>query len=455
MSTLEQYIKEKYDSSNEWFIEELQSVYNQQRIQNVLNIKDYLEGEHAIKKKEPYNFAGKTYQSRKIVLNTAHNIISFMTSFLLGNKTTITGDEAITKELSRVYRKGKYDSLNYTILERILKFGEVYEYIFIDSKGNIRSKLIDSASGTPIYNENNELICFIESYNFDGIDYYILYEEKSVTKYDNKGGDLRQTERFANLSGLPIIYRNPSEYSDVEGVSELKRWANILDNQEDLISKAVDGYYKHITGIPVVTGQQLKGEGIPSHIVGGGLTLDDGATFDFKSNTFDSNAFKTLYDQLENSLYTIAQIPSIAQGRTDISNVSSEAIRILYSNAIMRGQRNEMFMRAGLEQRLEVIIKLLQEYKGLSFTENQIDSVGINFSYMLPSSDKELIDNMKTLRDMGTLSIKTALEKSPVVSDVQTELERLAQENEDVGTNGNVNDNNVDESNKRGEGVTV
>lgn len=435
MTTLEQYIKEKYSNEPYWFVEESSSVYNQQKAQEVWDMKDYLEGEHAINLRPDYEFGGQKYSARKIVLNQAHGIVNFMTSFLLGNEITITGEEGIVKELSRVQRKGKYGRLDYKILERTLKYGEVYEYVYIDAKGVIKSKLIDSSCGYPVYNENNDMIAFIESFNFDAIDYYIVYDEQFVTRYDNNGGAIRLVERNINLSGLPIIYSNPSEYSDVQGVSELKRWANILDNQEDLISKAFDGYYKFITGIPVVTGQQLKGAGLPKDIVGMGLSLDDGSTFDFKSNKFDSTAFKVLYENLENSLYNVAQIPSITQGNTAVSNVSTEAIRILYSQAIMKAQKNQQFMQEGIENRFEKIIKLLVEYKGKTFNEDQLDSLGINFSYALPSSDKELIDNMKIMREIGGISIESIIEKSPYSTDVQNELKRIQSEGNKVVVN--------------------
>ena len=40
---LEQYIKEYHEGRSDWFIEEVQSVSAQQRIMNVLNLKDYLK----------------------------------------------------------------------------------------------------------------------------------------------------------------------------------------------------------------------------------------------------------------------------------------------------------------------------------------------------------------------------------------------------------------------------
>jgi SPP1 family phage portal protein len=151
--------------------------------------------------------------------------------------------------------------------------------------------------------------------------------------------------------------------------------------------------------------------------------------FEFVSNKFDSNAFDTLYETLLNALYTVAHLPAIAVGRTDISNVSTEAVRILYQMALMKAGQNEQFMREGIEQRFEKIRQLLQ-YKGVTFTDDEFDSLGIMFQYALPSSDKEIIENMKTLREMGGLSLQTMIEQNPYVNDVQQEMMRLKEEND-------------------------
>ncbi|WP_117017567.1 phage portal protein [Aeribacillus pallidus] len=424
---LEQYIKEKYEGRSDWFIEEVQSVSNQQRVMNVMNLKDYLDGKHKILQKPNEKFAGKEYVPRKIVLNHALTLLNFQTSFLLQNPVTIIGNERIVKEYQKVNKQGKYDRLNYKILDKMLKYGQVYEYVYLD-KNTIKSKLIDASEGYSVYNHDNEMIAFIQAYMVDGIDYYVVYSEDTVETYDNKGGELRLTGRYANLSGLPIVYKTTNEVNENEGKSELENWISILDNLEDLISKATDGYYKYITGVPVISGQTLKGEGLPVDVIGAGLNLDDGATFEFVSNKFDSNAFDTLYETLLNALYTVAHLPAIAVGRTDISNVSTEAVRILYQLAMMKAGQNEQFMREGIEQRFERIRKLLA-YKGVTFTDDEFDSLGLVFQYALPSSDKEIIENMKALREMGGMSLQTMLEQNPYVNDVQQELMRLKEEN--------------------------
>lgn len=424
---LQQYIKEYHEGRSDWFIDEVQSVTNQQRVMNVMNLKDYLNGQHRILQKPNEKFAGKEYVPRKIVLNHALTLLNFQVSFLLQNPLTITGKERIVKEYQKVNRQGKYDRLNYRILDKMLKYGQVYEYVYFD-RNTIKSKIIDASEGYPIYNYENEMIAFIQAYMVDGIDYYIVYSEDTVETYNNKGGQLRLTGRYANLSGLPIVYKTTNEINDNEGKSELENWINILDNLEDLISRAVDAYYRFITGLPVISGQVIKGEGLPVDVIGAGLNLDDGATFEFVSNKFDSQAFKTLYEALLNALYEVAQIPSIAVGRTDISNVSTEAVKMLYQLAMMKAGMNEQYMREGIEQRFEKIRKLL-EYKGVTFSDDEFDSLGLVFQYALPSNDKEIIENMKALREVGGLSLQTMIEQNPYVYDVQQELIRLKEEN--------------------------
>ena len=51
-----------------------------------------------------------------------------------------TGKERIVMEYQKVNRQGKYDRLNYRILDKMLKYGQVYEYVYLD-KNTIKSKL--------------------------------------------------------------------------------------------------------------------------------------------------------------------------------------------------------------------------------------------------------------------------------------------------------------------------
>lgn len=198
---------------------------------------------------------------------------------------------------------------------------------------------------------------------------------------------------------------------------------------EDLISKATDSYYKYISGIPVLKGQQLKGEGLPSHTVGGGIVLDTDADFKFEQNQFDYKAFEALYKTLMQALLDVSCTPAISMNRSDVSNLSEVSIRLLFSLAEMKASLNERYMRDGIEERHEQIRKML-EMQGVVFSDDEFDSLDIVFVYNRPQNEKEIIDNIKTLNDMGAISLQSILEKVPYFNDVMQEMERIKQDND-------------------------
>lgn len=429
--SLEQYINNKYEGAKYWFVEEVSNLQNQQRVQDTIDKKEYLNGDHAILHKASYKYNGKEFTPRKIVLQYAKTLLNFQKAYLLQNPITLTGEEAVITAFQKVNRKAKYNRLNLKLLDKLLKYGQVAEYVYINN-GVIKSKLIDPSEGYPVYNAENELIAFVEAFVSDAITYYVVYTEATVAKYDNAGGELRVTEQYSNLSGLPVVYSNDNELLEVEGKSELDDWISILDSMEDLISKYTDSFYKYMNPIPVSIGQQLKGEGLPASVVGGGITLDDGSDFKLVSNGLDYQSFESLYKTLLQSLLDTSQTPAVSMNKTDISNLSEVSIKLLFQLADIKAGMNEQFIREGLEQRFDKIRRLL-ELQGINIDNDDYDSLDVVFQYAKPSNDKEMIENIKELRDMGAISLESILEKSPLTTDVRMELDKIVREN--VGNN--------------------
>lgn len=423
---LQQYVKAKYNNGSTWFVEEVAAMHNQARVLDVQQKKDYLEGGHKILQRPNYQYNGQLVEPRKIVLNMAKTLLNFQTQFLLKKPVQITGKEKMVEEFQVVNKLGKFNEKNIDILSRLLKYGNVYEYIYLNKKGYITSKIINSDEGFPVYNNHNEMIGFVENYNFDGIDYYIVYSEDTVQEWNNEGGEIKLSAQYANLSGLPVAYVSANEHSDVEGRSQLDDFMNILDNMEDLISKVVDGLYKMINPVPVIIGQQLKGS-IPKDIVGAGIQLDDGGAFSFESATIDAKAFETLYKQLYQSLLDISMTPSVSMGSAEISNVSEQSVRLMFSLANVKAGMNEQAMRKGLYDRWDKVRELLF-YKGVTINDKAWSTFDVLFTYDLPSNDAEVIGNMSQLRAMNALSMESMLEISPMTSDVAQEMERLIAE---------------------------
>lgn len=424
---LQQYIKDKYDGASDWFVTYVNEVHNQIKVQGVMDKKEYLNGNHAILQRQPFKYKGKEISPKKIVLQYAKTLLNFQKSYLLQNPITLTGDDRVVQQYQRVSRKAKYNRLNQKILDKVLKYGECAEYVYMDN-GVIQSKVIDPSEFFPLYSHNNELLAVIEAFMSDGIEYYTIYDKNTVTEYSNEGGELRLIGRYNSLSGLPIVYHNDNEMSETEGRSLLDDWISILDNMESIISKYADATEKFLDPIFINVGQQLKGDGLPTDIVGKGINLDDGGDAKYLQAQLDYKSFEVEYQNLMQSLLDISSTPAVSMNKTDISNLSETSIKLLYSLANIQAGQNEVFMRQGIEERFDKIRTLLG-YKGITFSDDKYDTLDMQFQYATPSNDTEVIGNIETLREMGGYSLQSVLEKSPYVSDVQQELERLSKEN--------------------------
>lgn len=163
------------------------------------------------------------------------------------------------------------------------------------------------------------------------------------------------------------------------------------------------------------------------NIVGQGLTLDDGADFKLVQARLDNQSFNSLYKTLNQTLLDVSATPAVAMGRAEINNVSETSIKLMFSLAEVRGHENEIAMKHGLYQRNDKIATLMG-YRGVTMTDDEFYSLEFVFSYNIPMNDKEVIDNLKVLREINGLSIESMLEKNPYVEDMQMEKERMVQE---------------------------
>lgn len=422
---IQEYIKIVHNGNTEWFIDEVDNFVNQKRILDVIRKREYLDGKHAILNRGVENYNGTPYEPRKVILQYGKKVIELETTYLLKNPLTLTGKDDIVSDFKNVYKKGKYNKVDFDILNHIVKYGNAYEYIFMNKYGNIQSKLIQPENAYPIYNDELEMIAFVEYYTSLESDFYIVYYENRVEKYSNVGsGELKLISTFKNVSGLPIHYRNDNEMDLIFGKSDLDDFINIIDSMEDILSKFSDSFYKHHNPIPVVIGQQLVGEGLNPHVIGGGLNLDDGADFKMVSNELNHQAFEVIYKTLKQELINISSTPAVSLNNADVSNLSETSMKILYQLADMKAGINEKYLREGLEQRFEKIILLLNRM-GKSYDEDTIESLEMVFHYARPINETDVIENIVKLYEMGAISLESILDIAPLVSDSQRELDRI------------------------------
>lgn len=426
---LQEYVNFVYDGKADWFVSECNSYYHQNRINKIIDIKDYLSGQHLINNRPAETWNGKVFEPRRIVLQYAKTVLNFETSYLLKNPVTIIGNENDVKVIKDVYKKGKLNRIDLDIIDKMTKYGSCYEYLFIDREGKIKSKLIAPEDSYPVYNEQGEMIGFIEHFTTDyNVSYYNVFTDDIVQKWNDQGGDLNFLGEFNNPCGLPVCYKNLNELDNTDGRSDLEDFVNIIDNMEDLISKYTDSIYKFLNPIPIVIGQKLniknsQGE-IPVNIAGMGLNLDDGSDMKFVHGQLDYESFESVWKVLKQGLLDISNTPAVSMNNTDISNLSEVSIKLLFSLADIKAGLNERYIREGFERRFGKIEKLLG-LQGISINSDDVDVV---FMYARPLNESDIIDNIKVLKELGVMSLQSAVENAPMIFDVGNELERLGRE---------------------------
>lgn len=422
---IEQY-KMTFDNPTLWFVDEVNKGYHKARISKVIDNRNYLSGSHKVLFREDAKYKGKELITRKTIIQYAKTILKFHSTYLLGNPITLSGDEEITSILNEIYDLGLYDTIDYKILDNVNKFADAYEYVYIDN-GVIKSKVVDSGDGYPVYDDMGNYIAFIEHWTdaFSGISYYIVYYPTYVEYWNNEGGDVRLIDTKVNVSGLPIHYRNFSDTDNNFGESLLKDIRPLLDELEDILSKMGDAIYVNsLNPMNVAIGQRIEST-IPADVTGYVLNLDNG---DYKtvSTVMDYQTIKLYLDNIKEMINQVGCMPSVF-GNSNIANVSEVSLKMLFHMATVNAMETEKWLNIGLQERFKKI-KALLRLQGINVDGN----VNIEYNLSIPVDTDEVIGIIKAMREMGAISIDTAMEKSGIIKDVSAEKERLKNENVQV-----------------------
>ena len=441
--TIQEYIDKQYDGSATWFMEEVNQKNHVARIAGVVANMDYLAGRHKVLSREDCYYKGKVLKTRKTILNYAKTVLRFHDTFLLGKKVSLSSkDNETVNTFNDIYRLGQYETVDYQILDRVNKFGDAYEVVYIDN-GVIKSKVLDSACSYPVYDELGEYLAFIETWTdvFSSITYWNIYYPTYVEHWSNEGAEEHLVSTTMSV-GLPIHYHNFSDEDYNYGVSMLTDIKPILDELEDVMSKMGDAIYVNsLNPMNVAIGQRIESS-IPADAVGYVLNLDAG---DYKvvSASMDYNTIKLYLDNLKQMLNDISCIPSVLGSSTNIANVSSVAMQILYAMAQVNADETKKWLNIGFRERFERFKKILS-MQGIS-VESDVDVI---YNVSMPVATTEMIANLKALQEMGAISTETIMEKSDIVSDVEVEKKRLSGENVKGSPNGETlkTTDNVDNS---------
>ena len=427
---LQEYIKEYYGDVPYWFVGEVTQKQHVDRINSIVNIKLYLDGE---RENDGLNVLidGRWVAPTRIKLNFASILLDHNVSFLMKNPVTLIcgDDEQTLKEYQNVYKKGRFKRVDTQLYENMKSCGQAFEYLYFDEEDNIKSKVLLPECSYPVITDTGSYVAYINYFMSSRyIEYYTVYYVDRVEEYSNIGGKIKLLKTSVNYSGLPIPYRLPKKSNIMEGKSDVEDWKQIIDNMEKLTSKYQDALYKFITGMPVLTGGKLSitkdGKGaVDSSVVGHVMQLQEGSEFEFKQNKTDYQSMKLLHDTLFNYLLISSCVPAVSMNAQDVSNLSETSIRMMYQLAILKSGVDSQNMIDGFCIRWEQIRKMLASKNII--VDGDLDC---EFQMEIPQNAKEVIENLKTLREISGISFDAMLAKSPYTNDVVGEKEKIVEE---------------------------
>lgn len=421
---LDMYIQKQYGNNPKWFQEEVNQSNHAQRIATVIANKDYLAGRHKVLLRQDSQYKGKILIVRKTILQYAKTVLKFHNTFLLGKPVQLScDDENTVKTFSDIYRLGQYDTVDYQILDRVNKFGDAYEAVYVDN-GTIKSKVLDNACAYPVYDDKGNYVSFIEHWTdaYTNVSYWDVYYNSYVEHWSNEGGDDNMIGTDYSV-GLPIHYHNFNDEDYNFGISLLSDMIPIMDDLEDIMSKMGDAIYTNTLNVmPVAIGQRIESS-IPSDAVGYCLNLDVG-DFKYINANMDYNTIKLYLDNLKQFLNDIACMPSVLGSNVNIANISEVSMQILLMLASVLSDENKKWLNIGFKERFKMFQKILN-MQGIS-----VDSdVDVIYNVAMPVASTEMIANLKALQEMGAISRETIMEKSEYITDVDVEKKRLSGEN--------------------------
>lgn len=433
MDRLSYYIENQYGNNPRWFEEEVNQGNHAQRISEVINNRDYLSGRHKVLLRQDSQYKGKQLIVNKTIINYAKTVIKFHNTYLLGKPVQLScNDENTLKTFSDIYRLGQYSTVDYEILDRVNKFGDAYEAVYVDN-GVIKSKVLDNACSYPVYDDIGEYISFIEYWTdaYTNISFWNVYYPTYVEHWDNEGGELRLVSTDKSV-GLPIHYHNFSDEDYNFGVALLNDIKPIMDALEDTMAKMSDSIYVNVLNpMPVAIGQRIESS-IPSDAVGFVMNLDVG-DFKYANCSLDYNSIKLYLDNMKQFLNDVACMPSVLGSSTNIANISEVSMQILLMMANVYADENKKWLNIGFQERFDMFKKIL-DMQGIK-VDGDVDVI---YNVSMPVASTEMIANLKALQEMGAISRETIMEKTEYVSDVDVEKKRL--EGENVSRETNVDD---------------
>ena len=398
--------------------------FNQEVAPKRKKYKNYYDGIQAILNKK---YSDATKPCNKTVINYCKNIVDSYCGYLATPGYISYRSNEDIDDVMDILKYNDYQAEDADFLLDALVYGTAAELMYIDNTRQTRFRLINPLQWFAVCDDTltSDLMYFVRIYDVSewddtdkyNVDVYTDYEVRHYSMQGNNGSLTFLGSEYHYFSQCPAnIFSLPDENSIFDCVVGLQDAAN------ELLSGEIDDFNAFCDAYLALVGVDAEDEDIQQMRENRVMLLPEGAQALWITKNANDTQVENIMKRIHDSIYRIAACPDFSS-ESFVGGVSSGvAIRYRLTGMETRAGKIEAEMKKALQRRIEIICGIAS----LKIGEEIFREVEIEFKRNIPEDLTALIALVNSLK--GTVSDATLLGQLPFISDVNEELDSLAEQ---------------------------
>ncbi|MCR3760411.1 phage portal protein [Clostridium felsineum] len=390
----------------------------------------------------------KNKPNNRLVNDYPGYIVNLATGYFIGNPVTYSSDcdtnEDYLQSLKDIFDYNDEADENIEIAKTCSIKGEAFELIYIDDDGNTRFKQVPNEQILLVYDNSIDPnpICAVRYYSLSeptayGQDEVLpitkveVYNQDFINYYDDYLGELTLTDQKENLfKEVPVIHFK----NNYELTGDFECVISLIDAYDSMQSDTMNDFdyftdaYLMLKGMSGTDPEDVK-EMKKNRVI----LVDENGDANWLVKDINDTATENFKKRLKDDIHKFSKTPDLEDEKFS-GNLSGIAVKFkLFCLEQLAVVKERKFKKA-LQRRNELITNMLN-LKGSKYDYTSIDTT---FTRNIPANLVDIATVVNQLR--GMVSNETLLAQLPFVTDVQEEMEKVKQEQEE---NPSVNLDNV------------
>lgn len=398
--------------------------FKEGRQADLMKLEAYYKGEDNIGK----IVQGNNRIDNKVHVNLAYMITKNAVDYFIGKPVKYSYENFNNEEyLQELQFENLEETENKTLARDLSKFGRAFELVNVKEDKTLYYKRLDPLTSFDVYKKgiiperiaHITFITYKSKYKSPIIEGFI-YTNDEIIEFTYKNRVVAFGDKKPNVFGkIPVVYYQ----NNADCIGDYERVTDLLTAYSKLMSCAVDDYESISNAILLIKDSKRIDEETKKSLNSTRAIqlFSENAEMAFINKTLDSEFVKTLRQAIREDILTVCNVPDLTDEKFS-GNTSGVALRYkLIGFENLRADK-ELYFKQALNRRWEII----SLYPAKRF-EIKAENININMFANLPK-DIENIIQLAQLKNEGALSLRTMLEKSQLVDDVNEELERIEEE---------------------------